>query len=167
MSIPIVLLVDDEPSVVEGLKLRMRSKQFQVITATSAKEALELLTQHEVRVVVSDERMPGMQGSEFLSVVADSFPDTTRIILTGQASVEAAMRAINHGRISHFLTKPCDAKDVKALIERALAPVVAAAPAGPSAGQMAVLERLHPGISEVKRDESGAVVLDDDEDVAA
>jgi DNA-binding NtrC family response regulator len=168
MNLPIVRLVDDEPSVVEGLELRLRSKAFRVMTATSAARALEVMSQHEVAVVVSDERMPGMPGSEFLTVVARTFPETARIILTGQASVEAAMKAINEAKVSHFLTKPCDAKALRALIERTLVEqLVEPAPApDKQQGAMRLLETLHPGIGAVRRDESGAVLLDDVEDAA-
>lgn len=168
MNQPVVLLVDDEPSLIEGLELRLRSKAFRVLTATSAKEALELMSQQEVSVVVSDERMPGMQGSEFLAVVANSFPETARIILTGQASVEAAMRAINDAKVTHFLTKPCDAKALKALVEKLLVAQVEAPPppVGRSEGAITLLETLHPGIGEVRRDETGAVLLDDLDDAA-
>lgn len=167
MNRPVVLLVDDEPSLVEGLELRLRSKAFRVLTATSAKEALELMSQQEVAVVVSDERMPGMQGSEFLSVVAKSFPETARIILTGQASVEAAMRAINDAKVAHFLTKPCDAKALKALVEKLLAEQLEAPPpVDKREGAITLLETLHPGIGQVRRDETGAVLLDDVDDAA-
>lgn len=166
-SRPTVLLVDDEAALVEGLELRLRSKLFRVLTATSAKAALELMTENEVAIVVSDERMPGMQGSEFLTVVAQSFPDVGRIILTGQASVEAAMRAINDARVSHFLTKPCDANRLKALLEEMLRAQVDpdVAPSRNSSA-LSLLEKVHPGIGVVRRDTSGAVLLDDD-DLAA
>ncbi|MDX2012061.1 MAG: response regulator [Myxococcaceae bacterium] len=168
MNQPVVLLVDDEPSLVEGLELRLRSKAFRVLTATSAKEALELMSQQDVAVVVSDERMPGMQGSEFLSVVAKSFPETARIILTGQASVEAAMRAINDAKVAHFLTKPCDAKALKALVEKLLLEQVQGPPppVDRREGAISLLETLHPGIGHVRRDETGAVLLDDLDDAA-
>ncbi len=167
MNRPVVLLVDDEPNVVEGLELRLRSKLFRVMTATSAKRGLELLAEHDVAVVVSDERMPGMPGSEFLSVVAQTFPSVDRIILTGQASVDAAMKAINDARVVRFLTKPCDALQLKALIEDLLhrqhTPVEVP---DRQAGYVSLLERLHPGIASVVRDETGAVLLDDDEEAA-
>ena len=89
----LVLFVDDEPDVTKNLSLLMRKQSFQVRTANSADEALAILAAEPVDVVVSDERMPEMCGSDFLTLVRREHPDVTRIILTGQASVEATVKA--------------------------------------------------------------------------
>ncbi len=105
---PKVMLVDDEPHVTAALQRGLRREPYDIVTAHSADEALEVMDRERVDVVVSDERMPNMSGSEFLSIVRRDYPDTVRIILTGQASLDAAMRAINEGQVYSFLSKPCD-----------------------------------------------------------
>ena len=117
---PRVLFVDDEPSVTAGIKTALRKAPFDVLTASSGADALSQLEQHAVDVVVSDERMPGMCGSELLSRVRDQYPDTVRMILSGQADLEAAVRAINEGGIFRFLLKPCDPVDLAASVTEAL-----------------------------------------------
>jgi response regulator RpfG family c-di-GMP phosphodiesterase len=102
-----VLCVDDDPNVLEGLSLHLR-RRFEVATATSAERALEWLEEgHPVAIILSDLRMPEMDGAAFLARSRALRPDAIRILLTGQAELEAAVRAINDGRIFRFLTKPC------------------------------------------------------------
>ncbi len=117
---PRVLLVDDEPHVTEALKRVLREEAYDIRTASSARTALQILAREAVDVVVSDERMPGMSGSEFLATVRRSYPNTVRILLTGHANLEAAVRAINEGEIYRFLTKPCKEADLTRAIEHAL-----------------------------------------------
>ena len=106
-----ILLVDDDHFLLEGLLITLRNQPHRVLTAGSAAEGLERLSQESVDVVVADEVMPGMCGSEFLAIVARHYPETVRITLTGQATVAAAARAINEGRIFRFLQKPCCPRD--------------------------------------------------------
>ena len=106
-----ILLVDDDRFLLEGLLITLRHQPHRVLTATSAAEGLALLAKESVDVVVADEVMPHMCGSEFLAIVARHFPETVRITLTGQATVAAAARAINEGRIFRFLQKPCSPRD--------------------------------------------------------
>ena len=96
---PLVLFVDDEWDVTEAMRVGMRSYEFDVVTAGSADEALEILEQSAVDVVVSDERMPGMSGVRFLAHVREHHPDAERIILTGHASVETSIAAINDAQV--------------------------------------------------------------------
>jgi DNA-binding NarL/FixJ family response regulator len=119
VSHPTVLIVDDESRVLDGLALVLRRSPCAVLSAQSAAEALGILNRHKVDVVVSDERMPGMCGSELLSIVSQAFPATGRILLTGQATVETAVRAINAGRICRFLQKPCQPEEFLAAVEAA------------------------------------------------
>jgi len=115
-----ILFVDDEPNVTNALKHTLRKERYDILTADSAKEALEILGRHRVDVVVSDEQMPSMSGSQLLVRVRKEYPDTIRIVLTGQTSVEAATRAVNKGEIYRFLTKPCNGLDLLITIRRAL-----------------------------------------------
>lgn len=102
-----VLCVDDEEKVLEGLNLNLR-KYFRVHLATSGKQGLEILrSKGPFAIVLSDMRMPEMDGAEFLKEVHKEAPDSVRILLTGHSEMEAAIRAINEGQIFRFLTKPC------------------------------------------------------------
>jgi DNA-binding NarL/FixJ family response regulator len=115
-----VLLVDDERQVTDGLNAILHGESYEVVVANSALEALALLQRRDVDVVVSDERMPSMTGSQFLAVVAKDYPNTARIILTGHATLEAAVVAINEGRICRLLQKPCKPMELRAAIAEAL-----------------------------------------------
>jgi EAL domain-containing protein (putative c-di-GMP-specific phosphodiesterase class I) len=116
-----VLLVDDEPGVISGLKLALRKEPLEIESADSGARALALLDSSRFDVVVSDERMPGMQGSELLAIVRERHPGVVRIILSGQASFDAALRAINSAAIYRFLIKPCPAAELALTIQEALA----------------------------------------------
>lgn len=116
-----VLIVDDERGVLDALGLVLSDETFRVHKAESANQALCLLERIPVDVIVSDERMPGMPGTEFLTLVHERWPNTMRIVLTGYADVDAALRAINGGRVFRFLQKPCPPKRMKQTIHEALA----------------------------------------------
>lgn len=110
--LPRVLLVDDEVAILDGLRRQLR-RSFDVTTATGGAEALALMDAEEpFAVVVSDMRMPGMDGAAFLSAAFERSPDTVRLLLTGQADTESAIAAINQGQIYRFLTKPCPAESL-------------------------------------------------------
>lgn len=104
---PHVLCVDDEPGILEGVELHLRRK-FRVRTATSGAEGLEILREDpSIAIVMSDMRMPQMNGAQFLTAVREAAPDATRMLLTGQTDIESAIAAVNEGQIFRFLTKPC------------------------------------------------------------
>lgn len=106
-QVPTILCVDDEPSVLEGLALHLQ-RRFRVVTATSGAAALQLLQdRNDISVIVSDMRMPVMDGATFLNRSRLPAPDASRILLTGQADMESAILAVNEGQIFRFLTKPC------------------------------------------------------------
>ena len=108
-----VLFVDDDIHVLQAFKRQLR-KQFCIETAQSAGAGLEAVKKNgPYAVVVSDQRMPGMKGNQFLSHVKEISPNTVRMILTGHADLNAAMDAINDGNVFRLLTKPC-APDVMA-----------------------------------------------------
>jgi response regulator RpfG family c-di-GMP phosphodiesterase len=115
-----ILCVDDEARIVEGLTLHLR-KEYQVHTALSGEEGLKKLKEiGDVAVVISDMRMPGMDGAVFLKRVMRSYPEATRILLTGEPGRDAAVLAINEGQIYRFLTKPCAPEQLKAAVESAV-----------------------------------------------
>jgi response regulator RpfG family c-di-GMP phosphodiesterase len=102
-----VLFVDDEPNVLEGIQRTLR-KQVELQTASSGAEALRLIAEAgPFALVISDMRMPAMNGAQFLARVREQVPDTVRMILSGQADLEATIAAVNEGHIYRFLTKPC------------------------------------------------------------
>ena len=114
---PRVLCVDDEKLVLEGLALHLR-RDYDVHTASSGDEALKLLKRvGGAAVVVSDMRMPGMDGAMLLHNVMNLYRDTTRILLTGEPGRDAAVAAVNQGHIFRFLTKPCPPDQLKGAVE--------------------------------------------------
>jgi response regulator RpfG family c-di-GMP phosphodiesterase len=114
---PIVLCVDDEARVVEGLALHLR-KEYRVQTALGGDEGLaKLKTLGGAAVVVSDMRMPGMDGATFLKRVMRAYPDCSRILLTGEPGRDVAVQAVNEGHIFRFLTKPCPPEQLRVAVE--------------------------------------------------
>lgn len=107
-----VLLVDDEPDMTTALGRVLSREPFEVAAANSVSDAFALLAQKDFDVVVSDEAMPDMSGSEFLRQVRAAHPDTVRILLTGHASLDTAIQAVNRAGIFRFLKKPCSAQDL-------------------------------------------------------
>lgn len=114
-----ILCVDDEPRVLDGLRLNLEV-DYEVETAERGVEALELMKTMDFDVVVSDMRMPGMDGAELLAEVFRRAPGTVRLLLTGQSDADAAGRAVNEGRIFRYLKKPCSADALIEVIEEGL-----------------------------------------------
>lgn len=116
---PRMLVVDDEPDNLDLLYRTFR-RSFKVLRAESGTEALKVLAEEgEVAVIISDQRMPEMKGTEFLSKTVPEFPDTVRIILTGFTDVEDLVDAINAGQVYRYITKPWDPEELKNVVERA------------------------------------------------
>ncbi len=160
-AIATILVVDDQAMVLSSLKKLLSQAPYLVLTAQSAHEALDQLERQKVEVVISDERMPGMPGSEFLSIVRERWPETVRIILTGYASVESAIKAINEGEIFRFLTKPCTSHELHAAVRAALAHRTRLKPDERNP-LLDSLEKQAPGITQVRRDSDGVVIIDDE-----
>ena len=97
----------------------MNEEPYEITLAHSGKEALEILENQPFDVIVSDEKMPGMTGAELLTIIQQKYPLTIRIMLTGQADIQAAAKAINEGKIYRFLIKPCY-EDLAITIRQAL-----------------------------------------------
>lgn len=116
---PKMLVVDDEPDNLDLLYRTFR-RDFHVLRAESGVSALSILSSEgEVAVIISDQRMPEMKGTEFLSKTVPEFPDTVRIILTGFTDVEDLVEAINSGQVYKYITKPWDPNELKAVVQRA------------------------------------------------
>ncbi len=116
-----ILCVDDEPNVLEGYQRNLR-KQFCIEVASGGEQGLTMIaSQGPYAVVVSDLRMPGMDGIQFLTQVKERSPDTVRLMLTGQADMNAAVAAVNEGNIFRFLTKPCQSDTLAKVLEASVA----------------------------------------------
>jgi DNA-binding NtrC family response regulator len=117
----VILLVDDEPRILEALTPTLTQK-YLVKTAPSGSVALDILrTTPAVAVIISDMRMPSMNGAQFLSASRQIVPNARRILLTGYADVPTALAAVNEGGICRFLTKPCPVEEIVEAIEEAIA----------------------------------------------
>lgn len=115
-----VLCVDDEPNILSALRRALRPEGWRVLTAGDGQAALELLGREPVDVLISDMRMPGMDGAALLEKVFDGWPDVARILLTGHADMSAAIAAINRGRILRYLGKPWDDAELRATVRQGL-----------------------------------------------
>ncbi|NDJ17078.1 SpoIIE family protein phosphatase [Myxacorys almedinensis] len=114
-----LMIVDDEPDNLDLLYRTFR-REYDVVRAASAIEALKLLDEHgEMAVIISDQRMPEMLGTEFLSKTVERFPDTIRIVLTGYTDVEDLVDAINAGKVFKYITKPWKPQQLQVVIEQA------------------------------------------------
>jgi CheY-like chemotaxis protein len=116
-----VLLVDDEENILNALKRVLRRDAYRVLTCTGAKQALEILALNQVQVILSDQRMPGVSGTEFFSQVKDMYPDTIRIVLSGYTDLRSVTEAINKGAIYKFMTKPWQDDELRREIKQAFA----------------------------------------------
>lgn len=114
-----ILIVDDEAANLRVLE-RLFKEKFSVLTANSGKEALELLLLHDVALIISDQRMPGMTGIEFLKKAAELRPQTVRMILTGYTDAATLVEAINSGVVYKYITKPWINDDLKMTVSRGL-----------------------------------------------
>jgi len=170
-----ILLVDDEANVLSALTRALIDDPYEILTASGGRQALEIMEGKNIKAIVSDERMIGIQGSELLAEVRQRSPHTVRILLTGHATLEAAMRAVNVGEIYRFFAKPWDDTqlrfalmsavekyDMEAENRRLLATVKE------QAMEIKILEKRYPGISRVEKDSRGAFVLPDiaDDEIA-
>ena len=163
-----ILLVDDESNVTKALKHTLHKELYDILTANSGPQALEIMRREPVDVVVSDEKMPGMCGTLLLAVIRRDYPDAVGIMLTGQASLEVAVRAINKGEIYRFLMKPCNGMELSVAIRQALQQKQLKAESRKllqisrqQADLMNKMGAAHPGIMEVKRDAEGTIIIND------
>lgn len=113
-----LLVVDDEPDVVKSVKDLLRL-DYTVYTATRAVDALQIMQDHEIHVVMTDQRMPGMTGVEFLKNVRGDYPEAVRLLFTGYADIKAVIDAINAGSVYRYINKPWDPDELQAVIREA------------------------------------------------
>jgi DNA-binding NtrC family response regulator len=166
-----ILFVDDEEIVLRAISRDLQGEPYQVLVATSAEQAMRALSDHKIKVVVADQRMPRCSGLELLSRIRAEHPDVIRVILTGQADMATVIRAINEGHVYYFLTKPWERHELKSAVNRALAhadrlleaKTTTQFPTALSVDTLETLEESYPGISRVKRTRDGAIEIDVDE----
>lgn len=115
-----LLCVDDEPNILAGLRRTFHKDGYRILTATSGAEGLRLLESEAVDLLISDMRMPVMDGAQFLAKVKEARPDTVRILLTGYADIDSTIDAINQGEIYRYIAKPWDEREVRLIVRGAL-----------------------------------------------
>ncbi len=114
-----ILAVDDEPANLRMLE-RLFHREYEVLTATSGEQALDLLRETDVSLIITDQRMPGMSGTDLLRLSMASHPDAVKIILTGYTDIEALIDAINTSRVYKFVSKPWDPLALKEVVREAV-----------------------------------------------
>jgi two-component system probable response regulator PhcQ len=166
-----VLIVDDEPEVIDIMQRFLQMEQYEVATANSAEEALKTLARGPVDVIISDEWMSGMSGTKFLGVVRHEFPDTIRILLTGHADLETAIRAINDGEIYRFFTKPCNFAELTVILKQAIQQkellIETKRLYSAYKHQAAMIKKMelkYPGVSKLDKTATGSIIIDDTPD---
>jgi response regulator RpfG family c-di-GMP phosphodiesterase len=120
VRLPTILCVDDEPNILSALRRLFRGKGWDVRLAESGKAGLVVLESEPVDMVISDMRMPEMDGAQFLAAVRERWPDTLRLLLTGYSDIAAIIEAINRGEIYRYITKPWDDNDIVLIVRQAL-----------------------------------------------
>ncbi len=164
-----ILVVDDEVNICNALRRSLRKEGYEIFVANEPAEGLDVLKKEKIDLVLSDHLMPNMTGLEFLSIVRDRHPDSVRILLTGHADMDTAIKAINDGQVYRFLTKPWDDVELKVTLylafehldlEREHRRLLATYRR--QADLIKDLETQYPGIGELRRTSEGAIIIDDD-----
>jgi signal transduction histidine kinase len=113
-----LLVIDDEPEIVKALTRQFR-RTYNVFSTTNAEEAFAILEREHIQVVISDQRMPGMNGVEFFERIKFKYPDALKLILTGYSDIEAVIGAINEGQVFRYVTKPWNPEELDIIIKEA------------------------------------------------
>lgn len=166
-----VLFVDDDPQILSAMQRVFRHEPYDKLTAQNARAAMGIMEGMVIDLIVSDYQMPDTTGLELLSWARMNYPTTERIMITGQASVDLALGAINEGEIYRFFTKPYNDIELGIAIRHALQRRDLILQTNRLLETIEMqknyidkLEAEHPGITVVSRDHAGAILLDDFED---
>lgn len=169
-----VLFVDDDNVTIEMLKRSVKDEGYTILTATSPVQALMIMEEQPVDVIVSDEVMPDMNGTELLARVRSLYPDTIRIILTGHPDTDVISKAVTDGGVYRFFTKPWNRIDLVVTIRQAIAQKRLEEEHSSletkyrkQADILEKLEKQHPGITRLDTDEDGVIVIEDEADADA
>ncbi|MFZ6742606.1 HD domain-containing phosphohydrolase [Undibacterium sp. JH2W] len=117
---PVLLFVDDEPNILSSLRRLFRQHSYKIFIANGGQEGLDILEKESIDLVISDMRMPVMDGAVFLAHVKDRWPNTIRLLLTGYADIQSTIDAINRGEIYRYITKPWNDNDIVLVVKQAL-----------------------------------------------
>ena len=117
---PCLLVVDDEPEVCASV-YHLLYRRYQVLRAHGAAEAVELMAQHEVEIIMTDQRMPELTGVEMLQKIKSQYPEAIRILFTGYADLNSVIAAINQGHVYRYLSKPWQPEELEAAVADAAA----------------------------------------------
>jgi two-component system, probable response regulator PhcQ len=164
----IVMIVDDDRYLLDSLLRILRHEPYSIVAFQSCEEALSELQYRTVDVVISDQELPGMRGSEFLQRVQALYPATTRFMLTGRATLDGAVEAINKGGISRYFIKPCDSMDLIISIRQGIQQhqlmVAARRLLKENERKSALLQKLevrYPNITKVECDSDGVIDIEE------
>ncbi|OQX25887.1 MAG: hypothetical protein BWK80_13325 [Desulfobacteraceae bacterium IS3] len=113
-----LLIIDDEEEILDSLKIYFRT-QYQVYAANNAATGYRIMKEKPVHVVLCDQRIPGMTGTDFFSKIKTEFPDVTRLLFTGYMDIDAVIAAVNNGNVFRYINKPCDLMDMDAIVKDA------------------------------------------------
>jgi DNA-binding NtrC family response regulator len=162
-----ILIVDDEENILNSVSRVLRRGYYQIFTAKRGEEGLALLKHHDIHMVISDQKMPGMSGIDFLKQVKSDYPQIVTIMLTGHADIEIAMNAINDAGVYKFILKPWDDYDLKITVRRALEALELVCERDSLMQQVKAqdallgdLEKEFPGIRNIEHDEDGSIIMD-------
>ena len=163
-----VLLVDDDQDMLDFIARSLNKENYEIMATTSPIEALEIVKEHEIDVIVTDERMPEMCGTEFIGLAKEIVPDTLRIMLTGNATLESAVEAINTGGVYRYLMKPVSSIDLAITIRQAIQQRQLVREtkkllgvSQKQSGYIRELESDYPGISGYKTNHDGAILIEE------
>ena len=163
-----LLLVDDSPNILKAMTRVFRQEGYKILLAESAKEALEIMAVDAVDLIITDENMPGLSGTDLLRVVRESHPDVMRFMVTGADDIEVAKNAINNGEIYRFFTKPWDDFELLVCVKQALAHRMVMREneklrktITDKEMELRRLERQYPGIADRRLSEDGAYIIEE------
>lgn len=174
---PVIALIDDEPEILNALVRLFRHRDWLVLTCSDARTAHAELTHHHLDLIISDYRMPGVDGVTLLNQFKQSHPDALRLVLSGQADLEGVLNAVNDSEVYRFILKPWSNEDLLVTLDNALRYKQMALENRRLAEtvrrqqreleqQKKELERLEseaPGITQVERDKDGFIILSHDD----
>jgi DNA-binding NtrC family response regulator len=167
---PLILIVDDEVGVLNALERLLKLDGYEIRRAQEPFEALEILKQEPIDLIISDHLMPGMKGLDLLKEAKNIRPDAIRIILTGHADLALAMKAINEGEVYRFFTKPWDDDELRLDVKLAIEKLMLERENKKLKKELSEkekalkeLEAKFPGITQVKRDARGAIIIEDED----
>jgi DNA-binding NtrC family response regulator len=165
-----MLIIDDEENIRNALRRTFRKDNFDIKTADGAETAYELIRQHEFDVIICDHKMPKIAGADFLSSMRKNFPKALRIMLSGQADLDATIKLINDKSADRFISKPWDDDELRAIVNVALIEresrdkanrqKEAVEKTDNNQVELLRLELDYPGIADIILDGEGAIIID-------